>query len=118
MTNLSDFSKKQYNNIMEHIENARIKALENAINANKILIDKDVAMVNGIYVPIDEYRIEKTRPMILGMQVEYEEKLNEFFGVNFFLYEKKEEPINQEKRLEDYTNEELMEELGRRMKNV
>ncbi len=88
-------------NILEHIRKAREEAIVNKIIANAILIDEDVARINGFNVglKIDETgEIISVPDMIMGLKVEYA-KLEPKLNANFLVYEKREEESKEKKLL-------------------
>lgn len=61
-------------NIYEHIIKAREEALKRNIEANTIIIDKEVAVTNDIYFR-DGDTLRHMKPMIFGMDIQYSKKL-------------------------------------------
>ena len=102
-------------NILEHIAKAREQAIKQHIRANTIIIDKDVAMVNKLWISISPNSIVRMPPMLMGLRVEYEENLSDKLGVdcNFVMAEKKIE--THKTPLSEYSTEELLDEIRKRM---
>lgn len=95
-------------NLIDHIQKAREEAYIREIQANTIIIDSDLAYMNHFYM----YRpngYSEVSASILGLKIEYADLKP--LAVNFILLEKKEA---KPKELEDYTREELLQELLRR----
>ena len=61
-------------NIYEHIRKARIEAQRQFIAANTIIIDKEIAYTNNLFVQ-DNNIIGEYPPMIFGMKVLYDNNL-------------------------------------------
>lgn len=103
-------------NLLEHIKMARKYAIKECINANKIIIDKNLALINadvfGYFDGVSGSYIQ-TPKMIMGMSIEYDENLKSDFGCNFVITEVHKEE-KETKTLSDYTTDELLEELRRR----
>ena len=102
-------------NIIEHIKKAEKYMLKDHIKAHTIIIDKDVAKVNG-FAFISAPRVATEVPtMFLGLKVYYEKNLSDKVGIpcNFVITEKELEP-QKEKTLSDYTTDELLDEIRRR----
>ena len=101
--------------ILEHIEKVRKCMLRDNIKANTIIIDSEVAKVNRFQYLSSYQTITDVQPMFMGLQVFYEEKLSETFGipVNFVMTERK---IHKPKTpLSEYSTEELLEEIRKRI---
>ena len=101
--------------ILEHIEKVRAYMLKDNIKANTIIIDSEVARVNGFQCLSAYQKITDVPPMFMGLQVLYEEKLSEKVGTpaNFVMAERK---IHKPKTpLSEYSIEELLEEIRKRM---
>ena len=101
--------------ILEHIEKVKEQMLRDNIKANTIIIDSEVAKVNGFQYLSAPQTIADVPTMFLGLKVEYEEKLSEKVGtpVNFVMAEKKiEKPKTP---LSEYSTEELLDEIRKRM---
>lgn len=98
--------------LLEHINRCRMEALKKHIEANLIVIDKDVAITNSIYYPT-EYGVNYIPPMIMGMRVDYEKNLRDEYGFNFVISESHLEP---KPTIRDFSTDELLEELRRRTK--
>lgn len=99
-------------NILDHIQKAKLEALERNIKVNQILIDEDLAITNHICFKNVDGSICEYEPMIFGLAVEYDKSVREN-GYNFIMgYNPRldEKP----KTLADYTTKELLEELQRR----
>lgn len=102
-------------NILEHIAKAREQAIKQHIRANTILIDSEVAMVNGFKCSLGYNAIADMPPMLMGLKIEYEENLSDKLGVdcNFVMAEKKiEKPKTP---LSEYSTEELLDEIRKRI---
>ena len=103
-------------NIIEHIKKVEKFMIKDHIKAHTLIIDKDVAKVNG-FVFMSAPRVATEVPtMFLGLRVFYEENLSDKVGTpcNFVITDKElEQP--KEKTLSDYTTDELLEEIRRRM---
>ena len=104
------------NNIMEHIEKVREYMFTEHIKANTIIIDKEVAKVNGFQYLLARNCITEVPTLFMGLKVTYEENLSEKVGipVNFVIAEKKEE--TPKTPLSEYTTDELIEEIKERLK--
>lgn len=76
---------KIHNDIFEHIRKARIEALNREIKANMIIIDRDLAITNELYISDNVCLCGIVRPMILGLEVEYQKDLTKDFGFNFII---------------------------------
>ena len=102
-------------NILEHIAKTREQAIKQHIRANTIIIDKDVAMVNKLWISISPNSIVRMPPMLMGLKVEYEENLSEKLGVdcNFVMAERKIE--TPKTPLSEYSTEELLDEIRKRI---
>ena len=99
--------------ILLHVMRARAEALRKKIKANTIVIDEDIAIVNGFYHWDDTNVITKVPDMIMGLNVVYAKNLSNDLGANFILLQKGEsEPKG--KPLCEYETEELLEEIKRR----
>jgi len=101
--------------ILEHIAKAREQAIKQHIRANTIIIDKDLAMVNKLWIPISPNSIVDTPKMIMGLKVEYEENLSDKLGFdcNFVMAEKNIE--TPKTPLSEYSTEELLDEIRKRI---
>ena len=102
--------------IIEHIEKVRKYMLKENIKANTIIIDKEVAKVNGFQYLSAPQTIAYVPTMFMGLQVFYEEDLSKTIGipVNFVITERKiEQP--KAKTLSDYSTDELIDEIKRRL---
>ena len=98
-------------NILEHIEKVRKCMLRDNIKANTIIIDNEVAKVNGFQYLSAPQTIVDVPPMFMGLQVFYEENLSEKVGTpaNFVMAERK---IHKQKTpLSEYSIEELLDEI-------
>ena len=103
--------------ILEHIEKVRKYMLRDNIRANTIIIDREVAKVNGFQYLSTSQTITDVPPMFMGMQVLYEENLSETMGtpVNFVMTERKLPEIPTPKTpLSEYSIDELLEEIRKR----
>lgn len=101
--------------ILEHIEKVKKYMLKEHIIANTIVIDNEVAKVNGFQYLSAPQTITDVPPMFMGLQVLYEENLSEKMGrpVNFVIAERK---IHKQKTpLSDYSTEELLDEIRKRI---
>lgn len=102
-------------NILEHIEKVRNYMLKEHIIANTIIIDSEVARVNGFQYLVAPKTINYVPPIFMGLQVFYEENLSEKMGVpvNFVMAERK---IQIPKTpLSEYSTEELLDEIRKRI---
>ena len=101
--------------ILEHIAKAREETIKKNIRANTIIIDKDVAMVNKLWIPISPNSIVETPKMIMGLKVEYEENLSDKLGVdcNFVITNK--DTIKSKTPLSEYSTDELLDEIRKRV---
>lgn len=95
--------------LLEHIYKAREEAIKRKIKKLEIIIDEDVAVINGCYVPIDERTVYDIPLMIMGMKVKYIKNLAKDYDYNFII---REEKITNP--LLKYSTEELLQELLRR----
>ena len=102
--------------IIEHIEKVRKCMLRDNIKANTIIIDSDVAKVNGFQYLSATQTIADVPPMFMGLRVLYEENLSEVVGttVNFIISEKKIEKPETKTPLSAYSTEELLDEIRKR----
>ena len=101
-------------NILEHIEKVKEQMFRDNIKANTIIIDSDVARVNGFQYLSAPQTITDVPPMYMGLQVLYEKDLSENVGipVNFVMAERK---IHKQKTpLSEYSIEELLDEIRKR----
>ena len=103
-------------NILEHIEKVRKCMLRDNIKANTIIIDSDVARVNGFQYFFTD-TITDVPPMFMGLQVFYGENLSENVGtpVNFIMSEKNIEKPETKTPLSEYSTEELLDEIRKRI---
>ena len=101
--------------ILEHIEKVRKYMLKENIKANTIIIDNEVAKVNGFQYLSAPQTITDVPPIFMGLQVFYEENLSEKMGrpVNFAMADRKIE--TPKTPLSEYSTDELLEEIKRRM---
>lgn len=102
-------------NILEHIEKVKEQMLKDNIKANTIIIDSEVARVNGFQYLSAYQTITDVPTMFMGLQVLYEEKLSEKVGTpaNFVMAERK---IHKQKTpLSEYSIEELLDEIRNRL---
>ena len=88
-------------NIYEHIRKARVEAQRQFIAANTIIIDREIAYTNNLFVQ-DNNIISEYPPMIFGMKVLYDNNLPN--NANFVITQT---PKNKMERIQD-----LEEELG------
>lgn len=100
--------------ILEHIEKVRKCMLRDNIKANTIIVDSEVAKVNGFYFAAPQFRAD-VPPMIMGLKIEYEENLSDKLGVdcNFVMAERKIE--TPKTPLSEYSTEELLDEIRKRI---
>lgn len=100
--------------ILEHIEKVRECMLRDNIKANTIIIDSDVAKVNGFQYLSAPQTITDVPVMFMGLKVEYEENLSDKLGVdcNFVMAERKIE--TPKTPLSEYSTEELLDEIRKR----
>lgn len=103
--------------ILEHIEKVRKQMFRDNIKANTIIIDSEIAKVNGFYFADTQFRAD-VPPMYMGLQVLYEENLSEAVGVpaNFVISEKKIKTPETKTPLSEYSTDELLEEIRKRSK--
>lgn len=102
-------------NILDHIYKATIEALKRDIKVNQIIIDKDLAILNNLYIQDIDEKSKKVNPMIFGLAIDYQENLAKD-GYNFIMgYNPRLE--QKTKTLADYTTQELLEELLMRETN-
>ena len=102
-------------NILEHIEKVKEQMFRDNIKANTIIIDSEVARVNGFQYLSSYQTITDVPPMFMGLQVLYEEKLSEKVGTpaNFIMAERK---IHKQKTpLSEYSTKELLDEIRKRI---
>ena len=101
--------------ILEHIEKVKEQMLRDNIKANTIIIDSEVAKVNGFQYLSAPQTITDVPPIFMGLQVLYEENLSEKFGtpVNFVMAERKIE--TPKTPLSEYSTEELLDEIRKRI---
>lgn len=102
-------------NILEHIAKAREQTIKKYIRANTIIIDKDVAMVNKLWIPISPNYIAETPTMIIGLQVLYEENLSDKLGVDCNFVITNNDTIKPKTPLSEYSTEELLDEIRKRV---
>lgn len=102
--------------LMEHITKVRKYMLKDHIKANTIIIDKEVAKVNGFQFLSAQNCITEMPTLFMGLKVAYEKELSEKVGipVNFIMAEIKEE--RPKTPLSEYTTDELLEEIKERAK--
>ena len=62
-------------NTYEHIRKAIIEAQNRYIEANTIILNKNFAISNELYVPITENSYAFCPPILFGLKVKYAEKL-------------------------------------------
>lgn len=103
--------------ILEHIEKVRVYMLRDNIMANTIIIDGDVAKVNGFQYLSSPQTIADVPTMYMGLQILYEENLSEKMGlpVNFVMVERKKPVPTFKTPLSDYSTEELLYEIRKRV---
>lgn len=102
------------NDIMEHITKVRKHMLREYIKANTIIIDEDVAKVNGFWFPEAVNCFGKFPTIFLGLKVDYEKDLSLKLGIDTNFVMLKSEELKP-KTLADYTTDELLEEIKRRL---
>lgn len=95
-------------NLIDHIRKAMEESFIKGIQANTIVIDREIAYMNHFYINTG-IGYGEVSASIFGLKIEYADLKP--LAANFILFEKKEE---KPKELQDYTNEELLEELLRR----
>lgn len=103
--------------ILEHIEKARNYMLKEHIKANTIIIDSDVAKVNGFQYLSSRQTVADVPTLFMGLQVLYENNLSETVGipVNFVMTERKiPKPLMPKTPLSEYSIDELLEEIRKR----
>lgn len=103
------------NDLMKHIQKAKEYALRDGIKANTIIIDEDIAKVNGFQIMLFPNTITNVPNMILGLDVYYEKDLREKIGTptNFVVAEMKK--VELKTPLSEYSTDELLEEIKRRI---
>ena len=101
--------------ILEHIEKVRMYMLRDNIKANTIIIDSEVAKVNGFQYLSAPQTITDVPVMFMGLDVGYEKDLSEKIGipVNFVMAERKTE--TPKTPLSEYSTEELLDEIRKRI---
>ena len=103
--------------ILEHIEKVRKYMLRDNIKGNTIIIDNEVAKANGFQYLSAPQTLADVPTMYMGLQVLYEENLSETMGrpVNFVMTERKmpEKPFKTP--LSEYSTEELLDEIRKRV---
>ena len=101
--------------LLELIEKVRMYMLRDNIKANTIIIDSDVAKVNGFQYLSAPQTITDVPVMFMGLDVGYEKDLSEKVGipVNFVMAEKKIEKTKTP--LSEYSTEELLDEIRKRI---
>lgn len=92
-----DKFKEKFDNIYEHILEARKEAQKRYIEANTILIDKEIAYTNNLFVQ-DDYMITEYPPMIFGMKVYYDNNLPN--NANFIITQTSKNKMEQINELE------------------
>lgn len=107
-TSLAKFEES----LITHIQKAQRLTLKKNIKANEVIIDEDLAIINKFGCIGIDGSMHQSKPMICGLKVAYEKDLAKDFGYNFILTETTEP--QEPKTLQDYTDEELLEELLRR----
>lgn len=102
--------------ILEHIGKVQAYMLRDNIKANTIIIDGDVAKVNGFQYLSAPQTITDVPTMYMGLQVLYEKNLSEKVGtpVNFVIAKRKIEIPKTP--LSEYSIDELLEEIRKRSK--
>ena len=100
--------------IYEHIRNAREWAIEKNIMDAMIIIDRDIAYTNQLYIQ-EGNGFLSVPPMIMGMEIKYDPCLSERLGVNFIITENKHNEVKERTSLEEYSTEELLDEIKRRI---
>lgn len=106
-------------NIVSHIEKAREEAIRKLIIANTIIIDEEIAMVNGIYFPYEIGGVKgysQIKPMICGLNVIYKRNMAKEFGFNFAIF--KQEEQKHKTSLSEYSTKELLDEIESRLDYV
>lgn len=111
---------EEINNILEHIMKAKKQALRDNIKANTIVIDKDIAKINGFYFQNVGLSFLEIPPTIVGLKIAYSENLSDELGIdaNFVIGEQKNgNPLaDYTNDLEKYTTEELLDEINKRIR--
>lgn len=95
-------------NIIDHIQIAIEEAYKREIKVNTIIIDREIAYMNHFYINTG-IGYGEVPDAIFGLRVVYANLKP--YDANFVLLERKE---SEQKELQDYTNEELLQELLRR----
>lgn len=90
------------------------------IKANTIIIDGKVAKVNGFQYLCTPQTIADVPTMFMGLRVFYEENLSEKVGfpVNFVMTERKIKEETPKTPLSEYSTEELLDEIRKRIEVI
>lgn len=104
---------KKTRSVLEHIAKARDEGLKRGFKLNTIVIDEDLAYSNGFGVVLNSELRFSINPTIMGLNISYKKNLKKEYGYNFIIGNNEIETT--EKTLDDFTNDELIEELRRRL---
>ena len=110
----------EVHDLFDHIQQVKDYALKEGIKANMIIISPSVAKVEGFSMAIPgsvsslgvHNEIVSSPTMFMGLEVQYDERVKDY-GANFIIAKKPEK--QKVKSLEDYSTDELLEEIRRRM---
>lgn len=94
--------------IVELARKAEIEALKLRINANSILLNRDIKYCKDIYLTSGNY-VTHCPPMILGMAGYLTEGLPD--NVAFALFENPEPPLTEVEKIKQQARKEFIEEL-------
>ena len=108
------------NDIIEHIQKAREQMLREGFQANTIIIDSEVAKVNGFNYCLIPSTVGRTPVMFLGLKVVYDKNLSDTIGTdcNFALLEAKDRDSGEGTErtpLSEYSTDELLDEIKSRI---
>lgn len=100
--------------ILEHMYKVREYAIYKNIKEAMIIVDRDVAYINQLYIKDVNGGFLTIPECVMGMKVKYESGLADRLGVNFIITEDKHVPEPFTKTLADYSTDELLDEIRRR----
>lgn len=108
------------NDIIEHIQKVRRYMLREGFQANTIIIDSEVARVNGFNYSLIPSTVGRTPVMFLGLKVIYDKNLSDTIGTdcNFALLEARETDEGRDEErtpLSEYSTDELLGEIKSRI---
>lgn len=104
-----------HDDIIKHIQKAKEEAIRKGILDAMIIIDEDLAYVNKFYIASGKTGFLEIPTMIMGMKVKYQKNLTEDLGVNFIIKEDKSCNPYPQKDLSDYSTDELLNEIKKRL---